>query len=176
MDPSQRHDLFCELLTRYQGQVYGYILAMVRNTNDADDLFQTTSMILWRKFDSFQQGSSFFGWARRTAEFEVRNFLKTRNSRFTPLTESLLDALADTEPSIRVDDADAYLAGLRHCTDKLPERDRELLGLSYAEGLSAQQIGDNTARSRQSVCNSLLRIRRELYRCIAKQLARERNR
>jgi hypothetical protein len=37
MDQPQRHEIFCDMLTRYQGQVYGYILAMVRDNNDADD-------------------------------------------------------------------------------------------------------------------------------------------
>ena len=62
MSKQEQHDLFCELLTLHQGQLHGYILALVGNRADADDLFQSTSMVLWRKFDTFQPGSSFLAW------------------------------------------------------------------------------------------------------------------
>lgn len=173
MSQQDRQDMFCELLALYQGQIHGYILALVRNRDDADDLFQTTSLVLWRKFDLFQPGSSFFAWARRTAELVVRNFLKTNRSRFTPLSEAFLETLASTEPAVHCDAVESYLASLRRCMDKLRQEDREILGLCYMDDLSVQQIAERLARSRQSVGNSLLRIRRELLRCIEKQLVQE---
>jgi RNA polymerase sigma-70 factor, ECF subfamily len=173
MSQQDRQDMFCELLALYQGQIHGYILALVRNRADADDLFQTTSLVLWRKFDSFQPGSSFFAWARRTAELVVCNFLKTNRSRFTPLSEAFLETLAAAKPSVDSDAVDSYLVSLRRCIDKLRQEDREILGLCYVDDLSVQQIAERIARSRKSVGNSLLRIRRELFRCIEKQLAQE---
>ena len=173
MTQQDRYDTFCELLTRYQAQIRGYILALVRNRDDADDLFQATSLVLWRKFDTFQADSNFFAWARRTAELTVCNFWKTNRSRFAPLSEAFLDTLAATEPSVGGDTADAYLASMRGCMDKLRPEDRNLLGFRYMEDLSVQQIAEQMARSRQSVGKSLLRIRRELLRCIEKQSIQE---
>jgi RNA polymerase sigma-70 factor, ECF subfamily len=173
MNQQDRYDAFCELLTRYQGHIRGYILALVRNRADADDLFQATSLVLWRKFDTFEPESNFFAWARKTADFTVRNFWRTNHSRFTPLSEAFLETLAATEPYVCSDAVDSYLAGLRHCIDKLRQEDRDLLNLSYMDDLSAQQIADRIARSRQSVSKSLLRIRRGLLGCIQKQLVKE---
>jgi RNA polymerase sigma-70 factor (ECF subfamily) len=100
----EQHDMFCELLTLHQGQLHGYILALLGNRADADDLFQATSLVLWRKFDTFQPGTSFFAWARRTAEFEVLNFVKRQDrSHFVSFREELLDALAATESHIQSD-------------------------------------------------------------------------
>jgi RNA polymerase sigma-70 factor, ECF subfamily len=173
MSPQERQDMFCDLLALHQGQLHGYILALVRNRADADDLFQTTSLVLWRKFDSFDPGSSFFAWARRTAELTVCNFLRANRARFTPLSEAFLEKLAAVEPAIPSDDVDLYLAGLRHCVDKLGREDREMLGLCYVDDLSIRQIAERLARPRKSVGNSLLRIRRGLFRCIERQLAQE---
>jgi len=173
MSKREQHDLFCELLTRYQGQLHGYILALVGNRTDADDLFQSTSMVLWRKFEAFQPGSSFLAWARRTAEFEVRNYLRQRRSLVVPFSEELLDALAAGELPPKSDSADAYLDGLRHCIDKLRTEDQQLLDYCYGDDLSVQQIADRIARSRQSVGKSLLRIRRELMRCVETRLLQE---
>lgn len=173
MNRQDRYDLFCELLTRHQTQLRGYLLALVRNRADADDLFQTTSLTLWRKFETFEAGSNFFAWARKTAEFVVCNFWRTNRSRFHPLSEAFLDTLAATEPLVDADSADSYLAGLRHCVDKLRPADRDLLDLRYADDMSVQQIAERVTRSRQSVGKSLLRIRRELLHCIQTQMLQE---
>ena len=53
MNEQERHNLFSELLTRHQSELYGYIFAVVRNWEDADDLYQSVCLILWRKFDRF---------------------------------------------------------------------------------------------------------------------------
>ena len=44
-------NLFSELISRHQSELYAYIFAIVRNWEDADDLFQSVSLVLWRKFE-----------------------------------------------------------------------------------------------------------------------------
>jgi DNA-directed RNA polymerase specialized sigma24 family protein len=60
MTDQNRHNLFSELIARYQSELYGYIFAVVRNWEDADDLFQSICVVLWRKFESFRPGSEPF--------------------------------------------------------------------------------------------------------------------
>ena len=40
-------------LRQHQTQLFGYIYSLVRDLDDADDLFQQTSLVLWDKFDQF---------------------------------------------------------------------------------------------------------------------------
>ena len=68
MNQQERQNLFAELITRHQSELYGYIYAVVRNWEDTDDLCQSVCLILWRKFESFRPDSSFFAWARQTAK------------------------------------------------------------------------------------------------------------
>jgi RNA polymerase sigma-70 factor (ECF subfamily) len=42
---------FAELLRRHQTQLFGFIYSLLRDLDDADDLFQQTSLVLWDKFD-----------------------------------------------------------------------------------------------------------------------------
>ena len=44
---------FAALLRQHQTQLFGYIYSLVRDLDDADDLFQQTSLVLWDKFDQF---------------------------------------------------------------------------------------------------------------------------
>ena len=52
---------FAALLARHQAQLFGYIHSLVRDLDDADDLFQQTSLVLWDKFDLFDPSRSFVG-------------------------------------------------------------------------------------------------------------------
>src|SRR5262249_35538535 len=52
-DVRGRHADFAEHLRQSQTRLYGYIHSLVRDLNDADDLFQQTSLILWKKFDEY---------------------------------------------------------------------------------------------------------------------------
>lgn len=114
MNEQERYDLFSELLTRDQSRIYGYIFALIRNRDDAADLFQSVCLLLWRKFAAFQPGSSFFHWARQVSVFEVRNFLK-RKRQPAHVSEQLLDAFAQIPDQIRSDTTESYLVALRRC-------------------------------------------------------------
>jgi DNA-directed RNA polymerase specialized sigma24 family protein len=39
--------------------IYVYILSLVSNTNDADDIMQETAAVLWRKFSEFNPDMAF---------------------------------------------------------------------------------------------------------------------
>ena len=172
MDEQERHNLFVELITRHQSQLYGYIFALVRNREDADDLFQSVGLILWRKFGSFRPDSSFISWAGQTTRFEVRNFLK-RKRRSVYVSEELSESLVETARETQSDATEFYLAALNRCKSKLSVEDEGLLKLHYVEELSTRQIAERMGRPQPSVCNSLARIRRWLFDCIRAELGRQ---
>jgi RNA polymerase sigma-70 factor (ECF subfamily) len=172
MDEQDRHNLFVELITRYQSQLYGYIFALVRNREDAADLFQTVGLILWRKFELFRPDSSFISWASQTARFEVRNFLK-RKKHSVYVSEELSEFLVETACKTPGDTIESYLAALKHCKNRLNVDDEGLLKLHYVDGLSTRQIAEQMGRSQPSVCNSLARIRRWLFDCIRAELGHQ---
>jgi RNA polymerase sigma-70 factor, ECF subfamily len=171
MTEQQRHNLFSELLTCHQSELYGYIYAVVRNWQDADDLYQSVCLVLWRKFESFRPGSSFLAWARQTARIEVSKHLRLKHSS-SSISETLLDEMAETAFETTSGEAEPYLTALRHCKAKLADSDEELLELHYVEDLGSRQIADRLRRSQSSVCNSLNRIRSWLLQCIQMELAR----
>lgn len=172
MNKEERHSLFADLLGRHQSQLFGYIFAIVRNREDAADLFQTVCLTLWRRFDSFQPDSSFMCWARVAAQRIVVDFLRRRKFPMHA-SEELLAALVETPLTPQSDVTEVYLDTLRRCRAKLSAVDNALLGLRYAEDLRNQQIAARLQRSQQSVCNSLTRIRRWLLECVVTELARQ---
>lgn len=171
MNERERHNLFSELVDRHQGELYAYIFSIVRNWEDADDLYQSVCLVLWSKFEVFRPGSSFLAWARQTAKFTARDFLKRKRLR-RYASEELLDALTDTSIEAQSDGSAFYMTALRQCRAKLNAADEELLELRYVEDLGTRQIADRLQRSQPSVCRSLTRIQRWLLECTRLELAR----
>jgi RNA polymerase sigma-70 factor, ECF subfamily len=172
MNEQKRHNLFSELIARHQSELYAYIFAIVRNWEDADDLFQSMCVVLWQKFAAFQRGSSFSAWARQIARLEVRKFL-TRKQLPSYVGEELLDEIAEIVINDQNSEEERRLAALERCRGKLSGVDDKLLELHYADDLGSRQIADQLQRSQPSVCNSLNRIRCWLLECIQMELARQ---
>jgi RNA polymerase sigma-70 factor (ECF subfamily) len=172
MNETDRQNLFSQLISHHQSELYAYIFAVVRNWEDADDLFQAVSLVLWEKFDVFRPGTNFFFWARKTAEFKIRKFMSQKK---TPnyVGEELLDALTEGVSGIQQAGADQGLPALRRCKAKLSAADVELLELRYVDDLGSREIADRLRRPQHSVCHSLKRVRRSLFECIRKELAQQ---
>ena len=134
MNEQERHRLFSELVTRHRSALYGYIFAVVRSWEDADDLFQSVCLVLWNKFESFQPGTNFFAWARQTAKNKMSKFLRHKQQPHF-VNEELLETLAEVAIGTKEDWAEAHQTTLQHCRERLVAADEELLALHYGEGL-----------------------------------------
>jgi len=168
---TDRRTEFAELLRGNQSRLYGYIHALVRDLDDADDLFQQTAVILWNKFGDFDRERSFLSWACGVARFEVSNFLRTRGRQKLYFTDDLNLLLIEAYDRVPKDEMEERRDALGKCVNKLRERDRELLRECYGDRAGVGTAAGKRGRSSQSVYNSLRRIRRSLYECIERTLA-----
>ena len=66
---------FVRLLTEAQGPVYGYLLTLITDRNRARDLLQETNITIWKKADTFEEGTNFNAWACKIAYFHVLSFV-----------------------------------------------------------------------------------------------------
>ena len=80
-DPS-RHEEFVALYVRHEAAVFSFVLAMVQNTADAEDIVQRASMTMWRCFDQYQSGTNFRNWAFQVAKNTALNHLTKRGRGF----------------------------------------------------------------------------------------------
>jgi RNA polymerase sigma-70 factor, ECF subfamily len=167
------NDLFIDLLTRHQGQIFGYIFAAVQNLSDAEELYQETSLILWRKFSEYQADTNFGSWACKIAKFEILHFLRSRRRSHVCFSDKVLANLAEppvAEPDESLLEHQQLLAG---CVDELPAADQRLIELCYGSRRTIKQVAQELNRSVQTLYNSLSRVRRLLFDCIRRKLAKE---
>ncbi len=170
---SDRRVEFAELLRRDQSRLFGYIHSLVRDLNDADDLFQQTTLILWKKFREFDRQRSFFSWACGVARLEIANFLRSRSRQRLYFSDDLSLLLVETQAELSDGELEDRRDALARCVEKLRPQDRDLLTECYEHDEGIHSAADRRQRSTQSVYNSLRRIRRVLFECIARTLAQE---
>jgi RNA polymerase sigma-70 factor, ECF subfamily len=171
-DPTFRVDEFMRLYTQHQRRLYVYLLSLVHNVADAEELLQESSYVLWRKFDEFRPESNFGAWACRVAYFEVLKFRERRQQGEVPLSPQFLERVAGKMAEVS-DLLELRSETFNYCMDRLSEADRELITRRYAPGASVKRIAAALNRPVRSVSKSLARIRRLLIECIDRRRRQE---
>jgi RNA polymerase sigma-70 factor (ECF subfamily) len=172
-DLQQRKTEFAEHLRLHQPRLFGYIHSLVRDLDDAEDLFQQTTVILWRKFDEFDRQRSFFSWACGVARLEVASFLRNRSRHRLYFSDELNLLLIEAQEEMTRDEMEDRRDALARCVEKLRQRDRQLVDECYGGSSGVPEVAMRHGRSPQSVHNSLRRIRRALFECIQRTLTQE---
>jgi RNA polymerase sigma-70 factor (ECF subfamily) len=165
MDVQGENTDFLQSMVDCQRRLYAYILKLVVNTADAQDVLQETNLVLIRKQDEFSTIENFPAWAAHIAYNQVLAHWSKRRRDRLHFDDELLRQLAD-EGAGRIGLPDSDLRVLGDCLDKLGPQDRELLGKRYETNLTARQIAPEIGRSAQAISQALYRIRCTLMRCI----------
>jgi RNA polymerase sigma-70 factor (ECF subfamily) len=166
--------LFLRLFLQNERRLFGYVLTLLANHSDADDVLQEASLVMWDKFDEQHPPDDFVAWGCRIAFFKVLDFRKKRQRSRVQFSQALLERVAETAleqaAALQLDDRREALAG---CVEKLSATDRELLTRRFADGATVQAIAAQLDRSADTVYKSLARIRRALFECVTRRLALE---
>src|SRR4051794_20532939 len=93
LNRDKSHEEFVRLLNSSHRQLLGYLLSILGNRHDAEDVLQRTSITLWRKFETFERGSNFAAWASTVAFYEARNFQRMGARSRMVFSDALLEIL-----------------------------------------------------------------------------------
>ena len=166
-----RQDEFLRLFSRHSRRIYEFILTLVMRHADADEIFQDTCLVLWKKFDSYDPHGTFYGWACRIAYLEILQ-LRRKSQRLHTVSEEALSVLADKALS-QADNLDSRQQALGDCLQKLRADDRALIEQRYRQLRSPKEIAELGAVSVYSVYRALTRVHTLLMNCVQRSLARE---
>jgi RNA polymerase sigma-70 factor, ECF subfamily len=163
---------FVKLFIRHERRLYAYLLSILGNAADAEDVLQQTSVVLWGKFTEFEPGSDFAAWGIRTAYLTARNHLRTQARSRVRFSQAMFEAAAERCAS-QLGEVDAIHEALGECLNRLPADDRGLIQQRYELDASVQSIADRVGRSVHAVYRALARTHAALLRCVTSRLAKE---
>lgn len=163
------HDAFIAEFARNSRRLYGYIRSLVPDRNDADDVYQNTSLVMWRKYGQFLEGSNFFAWGCQIALYEIRK-LRDSEKRKHLFSDQALEAL-NAEFEARSDDTANRLSALSDCIQKLAPKSKWLIEQRYARERSSKDLATELGSSLASVYRMLGRTHSWLLNCVQQTLA-----
>jgi RNA polymerase sigma-70 factor (ECF subfamily) len=122
------------------------------------------SLVLWERFDTYDDRYPFLNWAFGIARNHV-----ARWRRSTPRTRSWLPSETEEKLAVTYAELEDELAprrkALRTCVEKLGPHARELLTLRYEQQKSLQDIARERQTTLNAVNKSLGKIRKFLSDC-----------
>ncbi|HUT11613.1 MAG TPA: sigma-70 family RNA polymerase sigma factor [Thermoguttaceae bacterium] len=176
---------FESLVTKYERQIYGLALRIVRGVHDAEEVVQQTFLSLIEKLDGFREEARFSTWLTRIATNQALELLRRRTRRQTvPLredgSENYEDELPHPEFIAQWRETPDEIAA-RHETrelldralDDLDEKYRLVFVLRDVEGLSTAETAETLGISPSNVKVRLLRARLMLRERLTRQFGDE---
>lgn len=163
---------FVQLLTSHQSRLYAYVLSLLGNRTQAEDVMQETNAVLWRKAHEFKLGTNFAAWMFKVAYFQVMaQRRKLTRDRLVFDNDFLQDVAEDMEQQCGRQEEKQRL--LSECIGKLNERYQELIRRRYTEGATLKSIASQSGQSENSIKQALFRARAVLIECVKRERREE---
>lgn len=163
-----------QLLMKHRMELYGYLLAAVRNPHDAEDLLQDVSLAASTSWAQYQPGSSFTAWAREIARRRVLDFARRRGRRAALLEPEVLESLDQASVRLEAEQSiDPHRDALRACLTKVDGDARKVLELRYGEKQDVSKIARLVGRTVQAAYAILKRTKELLRDCVARRVSSE---
>jgi RNA polymerase sigma-70 factor (ECF subfamily) len=162
---------FAVQMTKCQRRLHAFILSLVWNPADADDVLQETNLVLWQKVAEFDDSRPFLPWAMRFAQFQAMAWLKSRQRNRFVFDHDLVQLLASeaaAEPLF-----DPRRIALASCLEKLRQPQRDLVLKRYEPNGSVNAMAAAVGITPKAVSDRLRRIRQGLLECVNAAIARE---
>jgi RNA polymerase sigma-70 factor (ECF subfamily) len=143
-------DALTALIARYQNRLYRYLLRLVREPAEAEDLFQQCWLRVTQKIGSYDPNRSFDSWlftvARNLALDHLRR-VRPQSLDEPALRGSDSESLADRLPSREILPLDRILESERSgklaaALLDLPATYREVLSLRFEEEMKIEEIAE----------------------------------
>ena len=162
MHPSEQ---FMTLYIKYEPKIRSYVQRLVFHTKDAEDVMQSTAMVLWKKHENYDSEYPFLPWAYKFAYNEIRNYYRKNEKKKLFLDQDCLEQLADTSSkySSELDNIKSYLD---ECLYKLENEDRRLIEYRYCEDGQINELAKKRNTTANALSKNLQKIRQKLFLCV----------
>lgn len=151
--------------------LYGCILSLVPHRADADEVFQETVSVLWSEFQAQGPPDCFSAWANSIGRNVARSYIRRERRRGRVfLSESQLAEITKIQAGSS-ELLELRQEMLRHCLERLPSNDRELLLKCYASGDSIRAFAREHGQAIEGLYSRLKRLRHRLFECVNRRMS-----
>jgi len=173
MDDPKTNEDFIRLLLAHEARLYAFIISLLRDPVQAEDILQETGLVLFRRFNEFRPGTNFYAWACRIALYKVLDYRKrTARSPLVMWDPELMETIAEEQIN-RADELERRAHALELCLQKLRAEDRDLVERCYQTRVFVKDVARTLQCPADTIYKRLRRIRGLLHACITRRLSEE---
>ena len=164
-------DRVLPLFLEVQTDLRAFIGAMVRDPVTREDIFQEVSMVLWKKFASYDPSRPFGAWARGIAARKILEYHRLRSRLPEAFPPEVIESVAAgfDEEQGHASWRERELA-LSQCLALLPERSAALVADRYEKGQTVEDMAVETGMTLDAIYQALSRLRKQLRECVQRRL------
>lgn len=153
---------YLKILNLYKGRIFSYILRLVKNYDDAEELTFDTFIKFFKSLKSFDTSKSLSSWLFKIAHNLVVDFFRRNTIEYEYLDErySISDNLAEKI------EAQKRVERLEKALGQLIPIDREIIILFHREALSYQEISNILKLPVSTIKTRLHRARKRLKKLL----------
>lgn len=138
---------------RYNVQVYRFVLRLIRDASNAEDVVSEVFFVVWRQAGRFEYRSEVSSWVLAIARYKAISVMRQRQDE--PLEDAaaheIVDEANDSQVALEKKDTAAVLRG---CLTRLSAKHREVIDLVYYHEKSVNEVAEiigvptNTVKTR----------------------------
>jgi RNA polymerase sigma-70 factor, ECF subfamily len=155
------------LLLENRSSLFAFILAVTRNMEAAEEVFQEVSLAICESAEGYELGTNFMAWSREIARRRIA--AQYRREKRSKELLALLESRGLEAGFARADEEHASqyrVAALHDCLQGLGGFVRRLFEMRYSGRLGFQEIASRVSRQPESVRKAIYRGRLALRKCI----------
>jgi RNA polymerase sigma-70 factor (ECF subfamily) len=155
-----------------QHRIYTFVASLLPDRNDAEEVFQEASLVIWQNQEKYDADREFVPWACGVAHNIVLKHLRKRRRDRMRLSNEVVEQLAEQQEHAR-GMLDSRLEALKDCLSRLDEQRRSLLERCYQRNRLIKDIAAEENTTSNALYVQLRRIRQLLFQCISRRLISE---
>ncbi|MCA9188720.1 MAG: sigma-70 family RNA polymerase sigma factor [Pirellulaceae bacterium] len=163
-----------EILVRENAKMLiAYIRAAVSDHALADDIWQETMLVAWRRLEEFDRNRPFAPWLRGIAARTIIARRRTASRLVTLENAASLEHLGERLErvnSLKGDTLDEKLDALRDCVARLSDSDRQCIELRFLEGLKPAELSQRLNLALETIKKRLARAKQRIHDCMQQKL------
>lgn len=168
----QRAIRFSQMFAKNEEYLRMYLFSLIPNRDDASEVLQQASMVIWRKLDALNDDKDFLKWAYRVVRFEALAFRRKKARSRMYFDSDLLDKISlDYE-------ADEELMRARgeavvFCLSSLSSADQQIAKHVFNDRKKILDVAKIMGKEKSAFYKIVKKIRSRLIRCVENRVKGE---
>ena len=153
------HQLYAELVTKYQSYAYTIALKIVENSPEAEEIAQDGFIKAFKNLARFNQEAKFSTWLYRIVFNTAITYKRKGKQKFQSIEHTILEHRQEAEGNLEHQDKKKFI---KNALASLNATDRLVITLFYLKELSLDEIAEITTMQANTVKVRLHRARQRL--------------